>query len=112
NAVQVGKENPTGGLVFARRAGANGSAPGPVLLVDRRLRDAADKQLYDLRDKTALDFSCEDVAAITYERGGHRVRLVRSPATPGEAEARWDIVQPIRARADRGEIQRSLNVLS
>jgi hypothetical protein len=110
-AVQVGKENPTGGFVFARR-GADPAESRPVLLVDRRLRDAADKQLYDLRDKTALDFSSDEVASITFRRGSRVVRLVRSPATPGEAEARWDIVEPVRARADRGEIQRSLNVLS
>jgi hypothetical protein len=114
--IEVGKENPTGNFVFARRrqegpSGASSGA-GAVLVVDRRIRDAAEKKLYDLRDKTVLDFSPDDVIALTYTDGSRDVRLVRQAGIPDDPMPGWKMLQPIRVRADRGAVERSLNLVS
>jgi Domain of unknown function (DUF4340) len=122
--IEVGKENPTGNFVFARRRSEpvtgitlshhhiiTSSAP-PVLVVDRRIRDAAEKKLYDLREKTILDFSPDDVNAISYTSGSRTVRLVRQPGITDDPQPGWKMLQPLRVRADRGEVERSLNLVS
>lgn len=116
-SIQVGKENPTGSFVFARRVTGTGSAAAqlaaaPVLVVDRRIRDAAEKKLYDLRDKTVLDFLPEDVTALSYTDGGRLVRIVRQPGLQDDPQPGWKMVAPLRVRADRGQVERSLNLVS
>jgi hypothetical protein len=81
-------------------------------VVDRRIRDAAEKKLYDLRDKTVLDFSPEDVNALSYTDGGRTIRLVRQPGIENDPQPGWKLVQPVRVRADRGVVERSLNLVS
>jgi hypothetical protein len=121
--IAVGKGNPTDNFVYAlrelsapghpqgspqplRRSVKAGPAPTQVLLVERRLQDAAGKTLYDLREKTILEFSAEDVKAITFTTGNRRVRLVRDKGVS------WKLVEPLRARADRGMVERTFNLVS
>jgi hypothetical protein len=132
-SIEIGKENPTGSFVFARQRPEPGSktAPtAPVLLVERRLLNAAEKTLYDLREKTVLDFSPEDVGGITFTHGSRKTRLERDrggetegkgegseagsppPSTSGGPPAGWRLVEPLRARADRSHVDRSLNLLT
>src|SRR5437764_355317 len=90
----------------------------PVLVVERPARDAAEKKLYDLRDKTVLDFSPDDVNGINYTDGSTTVRLVRQPGTGDDPQAGWKLVQPGthgvggRVRSDRGAVERPLNLLA
>ncbi|MCL6556773.1 MAG: 50S ribosome-binding GTPase, partial [Burkholderiales bacterium] len=84
----------------------------PVLLVTQRLRSAAEKSLYDLRDKTVLDFSPDEVTAITFTNEGRRVRLVRESKAEEGAQPGWRLVEPFRARADRGLVERMFNLIS
>jgi hypothetical protein len=113
-SIEVGKENPTSSFVFARRLSSPGApaASTPVLLADRRLRDAAETKLYDLREKTVLDFIPDEVKSITYSSESRQIRLVRQPAVAGETQAGWKLIEPFRARADRGQVERSLNLVS
>jgi hypothetical protein len=115
-SIEVGKENPTGSFVFARRSHPSSITPHPsdsdILVVDRRIRDAAEKKLYDLREKTILDFSPEDVMALTYTDGARTIRMVRQPGLPDDPQPGWKLVQPTRVRADRGAVERSLNLVS
>src|SRR5262249_49614098 len=107
--VEIGKPNPTGSFVFAQRS----TAPdAPVLLVEQRIRDAAEKKLYDLRDKTVLDFSPDDVNGITYAHGATTIRMVRQAGTSEDPQPGWKLAQPLRVRADRGAVERSLNLVS
>jgi hypothetical protein len=105
---RIGRASPTGEFVFVRR-----EQPGaPVLLVERRLRQAAEKTLTDLREKSVFTFAPEDVTAVDFVRHGRRVRLVRAPTGTGEAQAGWQITEPLPARADRGLVDRHLELLS
>lgn len=135
--IDVGKGNPTDNFVYALRATASGARdplterpapsaqrPSQVLLVERRLQDAAGKTLYDLREKTILEFSPEDVKAIDFTSGSRRVRLVRDeaakpPSSPSPSPTPspprpvgWKLVEPLRARADRGMVERTFNLVS
>jgi hypothetical protein len=106
-AVRIGKDTPTGDTVYAQR-----ETPGaPVLLAGRQLRSVAEKTLYDLREKRVLAIRPEDLASITFTNRGRRVRLIHEPAKAGEPHDRWFLVEPRRALADRGRIERSLNLL-
>jgi Domain of unknown function (DUF4340) len=89
-----------------RQAPSAAAKPLQVLLVERRLQDAAGKTLYDLREKTILEFSPEDVKAITFTTGNRRVRLVRDKGVS------WKLMEPLRARADRGMVERTFNLVS
>jgi hypothetical protein len=106
----LGKSNPTQEFVFVQQMGESGTSP--VLLVEQRLLTATQKTLYDLRDKTVLDFEPDSVQGITFTRGGERIRLERRPAAPEETQAGWELREPLRARADRGKVERMLDVLA
>ena len=107
--IEIGKPNPTGSFVFAQRSP---SPSAPVLLVEQRIRDAAEKKLYDLRDKTVLDFSPEDVNGISYTHGATTTRILRQAGTSDDPQPGWKLVQPVHVRADRGAVERSLNLVS
>jgi hypothetical protein len=107
--VEIGRPNPTGSFVFAQRTT---EPSAPVLLVEQRIRDAAEKKLYDLRDKTVLDFLPDDVTAIEYTHGPVSVRMVRQAGRNDDPQPGWKLVQPQRVRADRGAVERSLNLVS
>src|SRR5437667_137560 len=73
---------------------------------------SAANKLYDLREKTILDFSPDDVTALTYVDGGRTIRLVRQPGIQDDPQPGWKLVAPTRVRADRGVVERSLNLVS
>jgi hypothetical protein len=100
----IGKLNPTGEFVFVREQRPS----APVLLLDQRLRHVAETSLYDLREKSVLAVEPESVRAIVFDWRGRKVRLVRSPSEPGTSDAAWELVEPMRARADRGLVNRAL----
>jgi hypothetical protein len=110
-SIAVGKPNPAGSFVFAQRQPVPHQSL-PVLLVEGRLRDAVEMKLYDLRDKTMLDFSPEEVTAITFTNHGRTTRLIHLPAGKGKTPAGWQLADTRRVRADRSLIERSLNLVS
>lgn len=125
--IEVGKGNPTDEFVYAMRAAATG-AEVDVAVVDRKLKNVCDKSLYDLRDKTALDFDPQSVRAITYAANGRLVRLFRCGASAGGDVPGWLVAtsgdsliactapqnnQAVSGlRADRGLVERHLELVS
>jgi hypothetical protein len=101
--IVLGKPSPTGDFLYAR------AGSGRLLLLSGRLRDTAEKSLYELRDKTALDFAPDEVAAITLTNRGHRVQLGRAGDA---ASSSWEMTEPLRAPADGRLIGRSLDLLN
>jgi hypothetical protein len=112
--LEVGKANPTGELIYVRQARAEQptAVSAPILLVEKRIQDIASKTLTDLRDKTLFAFTSDDVTGITFSTHGRRVRLVRQPAPAAGAQPAWELVEPLKARADRGSVERMLGSLS
>jgi hypothetical protein len=112
--IRIGKDNLTGDRVFVQKqtSGVPDDARAPVLLVDRQVRNVAEKSLYDLREKTVLNFAPEEVRTIVFTNGHGRIVLEGQPAGEQAARTDWMITRPFRARADRGAIERSLNLYS
>ncbi len=83
-----------------------GRIPGQekVLVLPSLLYSNADKELFDFRDKTVLDFDRERVQEVEIRSRRKTYRLEKN----GEE---WSIRKPIQARADRSEIRSILSDL-
>ena len=88
------------------QASVFGRIPGQekVLVLPGLLHTTADKQLFDFRDKTVLEFDREQVREIGIRARRKTFRLQKE----GED---WSIREPIQARADRSEIRSLLSDL-
>lgn len=75
-----------------------------VLVLPTLLHTSADKELFDFRDKSVLDFDREQVREVRIRAGRKAWRLQKE----GED---WSIREPIQARADRSEIRSLLSDL-
>ena len=75
-----------------------------VLVLPTLLHTAVDKELFDFRDKSVLDFDREQVREVRIRAGRKAYRLQKE----GED---WSIREPIQARADRSEIRSLLSDL-
>lgn len=96
----LGRTDKGRGGVYARRGDA-----GPVLLLEERVARAVPDRLSDLRDKTLLLFSREDVEAVRLASPKGEVALERTAG-------RWEIVKPERLPADPKEVDRLLSDLA
>jgi hypothetical protein len=104
--LDFGDKSPVGSSVYVRVWPA--AEPGrevPVLLAPLEVREAATKNLYDLRKKELFDIAAASVTALELhypDQSPPVVRLERRAAagnTPAPS-AEWSLVTPVRAAAD------------
>jgi len=88
--LQIGERTPTGGDLYATVAGSN-----RVFLIYGYLDGTFDRTTFDLRDKTILDFTRDQVDALEITGGDQAIRL-------RQEDNRWSLVSPIEANADLG----------
>jgi hypothetical protein len=98
--VHIGEKTPTGGDLYARKAGEN-----KVFLISSYLDATFSKAPFDFRDKAILKFDRDSVDGIELVEGGSTVELARSGTE-------WKIVKPIAARADYAAAEAVMTRLS
>lgn len=91
--LQVGDRTPTGGDVYAKKAGEN-----RVFLVSGIVEDTFRRTAFDLRNKTVLAFERDKVDGLEIVRGGETLRFSRKGAD-------WTVVQPATMRADYAALE-------
>ena len=121
--VDFGTDSPVGASSYVRVLPAAGTAspagppPAPVLLVPREVKEAVDKNLFDLRTKELFDLSAADVTSVELRYPDQPTPLIRleRQAAPPAVEARphgWRVVAPIHAAADDGVVQSLVDQVS
>jgi hypothetical protein len=88
----IGNKTPTGGDLYAKVDGAPA-----VFLIGGFLEDTFNRTAFDLRDKTVLKFTREDVSGVTLVQGATRLALEKS----GDD---WRLAAPLSARADAAAV--------
>ena len=96
----VGNKTPTGGDVYARLEGAPA-----VFLIGGYLEGTFNRSPFDLREKTALKFTREDVTGVTLVQGSERLSLEKSGND-------WKLVAPSSARADNNVVDALITQLT
>jgi hypothetical protein len=86
----IGARTPTGGDVYATLAGSN-----RVFLMSGYLDDTFNQSTFDLRDKTILDFTTDEVEGLEITGDEVAVQLRKTGN-------RWALTSPIAALADAG----------
>ncbi|MBI4639797.1 MAG: DUF4340 domain-containing protein [Candidatus Tectomicrobia bacterium] len=92
--VLIGQANPTQSFIYAKK----GESP-EVFLTSFSLKSDLDKKLYDLRDKTALDVSFEQVKTIELHHQAESITL-----TAGDGGV-WTLSHPLRDRVDVDKVR-------
>ena len=104
-SIAFGGDTPVGSNVFVRTGDAE-----TVYTTASSLKDAADKTLYDLRDRSIMSFTDEDVARVEIERPNAGITVERQPDL-GDGIDRWALSAPLDARADADEVSSLLRRL-
>jgi hypothetical protein len=86
----VGVQTPTGGDLYATVAGSN-----RVFLISGYLDSTFNRTTFDLRDKTILNFTRDQVDSLEITGADLAIRLQ-------QVDNRWSLVRPIEAHADLG----------
>ena len=86
----IGERSPAGNDLYATVEGSN-----RVFLISGFLDTTFDKTTFDLRDKSILDITRNEVDSLEIEGPDLSVRLRK-------ADGEWSLVSPIEARADLG----------
>ena len=86
----IGGRSPAGNDLYATVAGSN-----RVFLISGFLDTTFDQTTFDLRDKSILDITRNEVDSLDITGADLAVRL-------GKADGEWSLVSPIEARADLG----------
>ena len=86
----IGERTPTGGDLYATVAGSN-----RVFLISGYLDGTFNRTTFDLRDKTILDITRDQVDSLEITGADLAIRL-------RQADNRWSLVSPIEASADPG----------
>ena len=86
----IGDQTPTGADLYATIAGSN-----RVFLISGYLDGTFNRTTFDLRDKTILDFTRDQVDALEITGTDLAIRL-------RQEDNRWSLVSPIEASADLG----------
>ena len=84
----IGEQTPTGGDLYATIAESN-----RVFLISGYLDSTFNRTTFDLRDKTILDFTRDQVDSLEITGADLAIRLQR-------VDSRWSLVHPIEAHAD------------
>lgn len=101
SAVDIGSRSPTGRGVYAV-AGPS----GPVVLIERGFERAADKGLFDFRDRKLLDAELKEVAGLRLQMGGETLEASKTD------EGGWELQVPIKAPADPEAVKDLLRALT
>jgi len=88
----IGNKTPTGGDLYAKVDGQPA-----VFLIGAFLEDTFNRKPFDLREKTALKFTREDVGAITLAQGTTRVAMAKTGSE-------WRLSSPLSAKADAAAV--------
>ncbi len=96
----IGERTPTGGDVYATLAGSR-----RVFLMSGYLDDTFNRSTFDLRDKTILDFTGDQVEGLEIDGNEVAVQLRKTGN-------RWALTSPIAAQADFGTTDGVLGRLS
>ena len=86
----IGEQTPTGGDLYATVAGSN-----RVFLISGYLDGTFNRTTFDLRDKTILDFTRDQVDSLDIAGADLAISL-------RQTDNRWSLVSPIAATADLG----------
>jgi hypothetical protein len=89
----VGNKTPTGGDVYAQRGGEK-----KVFLIPAYVQSSFDRKPFDLRDKKILAFDRDKVDRLEIVHGGVTLQLAKTGQD-------WNIIAPVRARADSSSIE-------
>jgi hypothetical protein len=100
HAVQLGKEHPAGGY-FVRVDG--GKAVGHVPAV---AKESLARAKLDFADRTLLSFKPEELLGLVRARGKEELELA-----PGAGDG-WDVVKPMKLKADRPLVEELADALS
>ena len=98
HSLALGNGTPVGFNVFVRPGGGD-----TVYTTAAGLKDAVNKTLFDLRDRSILTFDEPDVARLDLTTADLDASIERQPAL-GDGIARWNLTEPIEARADADTI--------
>ncbi len=98
DSVFFGEENPTGSYLFVHKSG-----DPRVLLTGVNIRTSLTKEVFDLRDKTALPFEVDQVQQLTLSRKGEKEIVIQ------QEDNNWRIVEPVFSFADRSVINEIVN---
>jgi len=93
----LGTSTPDGSKLYAKLARKES-----VFTLDSSVKGALDKDIFDLRDKTVIDFSVPDVTRLTVARGGREFVFEKI----GDD---WQITSPAERRADSAKIRKLLD---
>jgi len=99
DTVYLGDKNPTETYVFAKLGSSN-----RVFTTYASLLNVSKKDLFDLRDKTVLNFKKEDVNKLILNCQGKTFLC-------SKIDDEWRLEKPIRVKADKSEINGILNKL-
>jgi len=98
HSLALGIGTPVGFNVFVRPGGGD-----TVYTTAAGLKDAVNKTLFDLRDRSILTFDEPDVARLDLTTTDLDASIERQP-TLGDGIARWKLTEPLEARADADTI--------
>ncbi len=107
--LELGGDNPA-----RRRTGSDEAYVGPqvyarikdgdeILSIDETVKNAVNKQLFDLRDKRIVTFETDDVRRVEVSAGDLSYRLDRT------GEDHWQVSQPMEAQVKTTEVTSLIN---
>ena len=96
----IGNKTPTGGDLYAKVDGQPA-----VFLIGGHLEDTFNRKPFDLREKTVLKFTREDVSGVTLVQGSTRLALEKSGTD-------WKLTAPSSARADAAAVDALIGQLA
>ena len=91
--VSLGKDTPVGFSVYAQKEGEQ-----KILLVPQTLRMGLAKEVKDLRDRTILTFTDDEVKKVEIRAADNEVVL-------NKADGGWRLEKPTSAKADDAEVR-------
>jgi hypothetical protein len=91
--VSLGKDTPVGFSVYAQKEGEQ-----KILLVPQTLRMGLTKEVKDLRDRTVLTFTDDEVKKVEIRAADNEIVL-------NKADGSWRLEKPTSAKADDAEVR-------
>jgi hypothetical protein len=98
-SVFLGKDTPVGYSVYAQREGE-----AKILLAPQSLRIGTQKEIKDLRDRTVIAFTDDEVKRLEIHGPDKEIVL-------NKTDAGWVLEKPLEVKADAGEVQTFLSSL-